>query len=139
VWNDGPGRGATGGGISAVFPRPPWQIAAGVPAGGRGVPDVAGDADPQSGYIVRVDGTTTVVGGTSAVAPLYAALLARINERNAKPAGFINAALYANPSAFHDIVSGDNGAFRAGPGWDACTGLDSPDGTKLASVLGTTP
>jgi len=136
VWNDGAGGGATGGGISAAFPRPTWQATAGVPPGGRGVPDVAGDADPQSGYIVRVDGTASVIGGTSAVAPLYAGLLARINQRAGKPAGFINALLYANPAAFHDIVTGDNGAFSAGPGWDACTGLGSPDGARIANALG---
>lgn len=135
VWNDGPGRGATGGGSSATFKRPQWQIAANVPTTGRGVPDVAGDADPQSGYIVRVDGAPSVIGGTSAVAPLYAALLARINGANKKPAGFINPLLYANPKAFRDIVTGNNGAFAAGPGWDACTGLGSPNGTKIAAVL----
>ncbi|GAC1305644.1 MAG: S53 family peptidase [Vulcanimicrobiaceae bacterium] len=136
AWNDGLGRGATGGGVSAAFARPAWQSAAGVPATGRGVPDVAGDADPQSGYVVRVDGATSVVGGTSAVAPLYAGLLARINQRRGVAAGFINPTLYANPAVFRDIVTGDNGAFQAGPGWDACTGLGSPDGTKLAAVLG---
>jgi len=137
VWNNGVGGGATGGGVSAAFAQPTWQAQAAVPPGGRGVPDVAGDADPQSGYIVRVDGATSVVGGTSAVAPLYAGLLARINQRAGKPAGFINALLYANPGAFHDIVTGNNGAFKAAPGWDACTGLGSPDGTRIAAALGT--
>lgn len=136
VWNDGAGAGATGGGISAVFPRPDWQVAAGVPATGRGVPDVAGDADPQTGYAVLVDGNAIVVGGTSAVAPLYAGLLARVNQQLGKPVGFINARLYANPGAFRDIVTGNNGAFSAGPGWDACTGLGSPDGAAIAKALG---
>ncbi|GAC1546691.1 MAG: S53 family peptidase [Vulcanimicrobiaceae bacterium] len=136
VWNDGLAGGATGGGVSSTFARPAWQSAAGVPAGGRGVPDVAGDADPQTGYIVRVDGVTSVIGGTSAVAPLYAALLARINQRAGTPAGFVNALLYANPAAFHDILIGNNGAFSAAPGWDACTGLGSPDGARIAVALG---
>ncbi|GAC1406245.1 MAG: S53 family peptidase [Candidatus Velthaea sp.] len=136
VWNDGAGGGATGGGISAAFARPAWQADSGVPQTGRGVPDVAGDADPQSGYIVRVDGTSSVVGGTSAVAPLYAGLIARINQGAGKPAGFVNALLYANPAAFRDIIEGNNGAFSAATGWDACTGLGSPDGTRIAVALG---
>src|SRR5262249_55163584 len=82
VWNDGPGGGATGGGISAEFPLPAYQQNAGVPPAvgsgkaGRGLPDVAGDADPATGYAVRVDGDDTVIGGTSAVAPLWAGLIA---------------------------------------------------------------
>jgi kumamolisin len=80
VWNEGTGNGATGGGISDTFSRPTWQEAAGVPAEGRGVPDVAGDADPESGYQVLVDGKTLVIGGTSAVAPLWAALVCRLAE-----------------------------------------------------------
>ncbi len=143
VWNDGSSGGATGGGISAVFPLPSWQQGAGVPvsvnpggAAGRGVPDVAGDADPQTGYSVRVDGSDIAVGGTSAVAPLWAALIARLNQTAKTPLGFVNASLYANPSALRDITSGNNGSYSAGPGWDACTGLGSPNGAALASVLG---
>jgi kumamolisin len=146
VWNDGASGGATGGGISAVFPLPTWQQNANVPpsvnAGaiaGRGVPDVAGDADPQTGYDILVDGSSGVVGGTSAVAPLWAALVALLNQKSGKPLGFINATLYANPTALNDITSGNNGAYSAGPGWDACTGLGSPNGTRLAAVFDTAP
>ena len=146
VWNDGTSGGATGGGVSAAFPLPTWQQNANVPpsvnAGanvGRGVPDVAGDADPQTGYDILVDGSSGVVGGTSAVAPLWAALVALLNQKSSKPLGFINATLYANPSALNDITSGNNGAYSAGPGWDACTGLGSPNGTRLAAVFDVTP
>jgi kumamolisin len=76
-------------------------------------------------------------GGTSAVAPLYAALIARINATAGKPAGFVNPKLYRAQSAFNDITQGNNGTYAAAPGWDACTGLGSPNGRKLAAALGT--
>jgi kumamolisin len=101
----------------------------------RGVPDVAGNADPQTGYEVRVDGTASVIGGTSAVAPLWAALIARVNQLSGKPAGFLNPQLYENPKTLRDITSGNNGDFAAAPGWDACTGLGSPNGTALRGVI----
>jgi kumamolisin len=143
VWNEqASGEGATGGGVSNVFPLPTWQANAKVPApsvkaGGRGVPDVAGDADPVTGYQIRVDGKNQVIGGTSAVAPLWAGLIALNNQQNGKSAGFIQPQIYAakGASAFNDIVSGNNGAFSAGPGWDACTGLGSPIGAKLIALL----
>jgi kumamolisin len=102
------------------------------------VPDVAGDADPVTGYQVRVDGQSLVIGGTSAVAPLWAGLIALNNQQNGKSAGFIQPQIYAAnaSSAFNDIVSGNNGAFSAGPGWDACTGLGSPIGVNLIALLG---
>jgi kumamolisin len=145
VWNEqASGEGATGGGVSNVFPLPSWQANAKVPApsssaGGRGVPDVAGDADPVTGYKVRVDGENMVIGGTSAVAPLWAGLIALSNQQNGTSAGFIQPQIYAAKaaSAFRDIVSGNNGAFSAGPGWDACTGLGSPIGAKLIPLLST--
>ena len=142
VWNEqANGEGATGGGVSNVFPLPSWQANANVPApssSGRGVPDVAGDADPVTGYQVRVDGQSLVIGGTSAVAPLWAGLIALSNQQNGTSAGFIQPQIYAAKavSAFNDIVSGNNGAFSAGPGWDACTGLGSPIGAKLIPLLG---
>ena len=142
VWNEGAQNGATGGGFSTQFPLPAWQKKAGVkpPAGGgRGVPDVAGDADPQTGYQVLVDGSSLVIGGTSAVAPLWSGLIALLNQKLGKPVGFLQPALYALPSSskpFHDITQGDNGSFTAGPGWDACTGLGSPSGQSLLSALG---
>jgi kumamolisin len=144
VWNEqANNEGATGGGVSNVFPLPTWQANANVPKpsgsnGGRGVPDVCGDADPTTGYKVRVDGQSLVIGGTSAVAPLWAGLIALNNKANGKSAGFIQPQIYSTKasSAFNDIVSGNNGAFTAGPGWDACTGLGSPIGSKLITLLG---
>jgi kumamolisin len=96
---------------------------------------VAGDADPSTGYSVRVDGETLVIGGTSAVAPLWAGLIALANAQNKVAAGFVNPALYADPKAFRDITSGNNGAFSAAPGWDACTGLGSPIGTAVIAAV----
>jgi kumamolisin len=99
------------------------------------VPDVAGDADPESGYNVRVDGNDTVIGGTSAVAPLWAGLIALINGNTGKRAGFINSTLYNNPTALNDIRQGNNGSFLASAGWDACTGLGIPIGTSLIKLM----
>jgi kumamolisin len=148
VWNElTNNEGATGGGVSNVFPLPSWQASAGVPkptnpAGGRGVPDVSGDADPATGYAIRVDGKNMIIGGTSAVAPLWAGLIAVANAQNGKSAGFIQPAIYSGKgkAAFNDITSGTNYTgspvgFKAGPGWDACTGLGSPIGTKLITVV----
>jgi kumamolisin len=145
VWNDGdPANGAGGGGVSTFFGLPSWQQglkttdAEGTssPLSMRGVPDVSADADPQTGYNVLVDGTTAVYGGTSAVAPLWAGLIARINALTGRSAGLINPALYGQPAALHDITQGNNGGFAASPGWDACTGLGSPDGAKVAAITG---
>jgi kumamolisin len=147
VWNST--GGASGGGVSSSFPPPSWQSGANVPVSvsgggtGRGVPDVAGDADPSTGFQVTVDGSSLVIGGTSAVAPLWAGLLALIGQRNGSRLGFLNQTLYTTPAgaaAFHDITSGSNAlsgapGYSAGPGWDACTGLGSPDGTALERLL----
>jgi kumamolisin len=143
VWDDGTQGGASGGGVSAAFPVPAWQqglsstSAKGVKTAltGRGVPDVAGDASPETGYDVLIAGSQTVVGGTSAVAPLWAALIARINAAKGSPVGFVNPKLYQTPTAFRDITQGNNGAFEASAGWDACTGLGSPNGQKVAAAL----
>jgi kumamolisin len=141
VWNDGSQGGATGGGFSNQFPLPAWQASAKIepPAGGgRGMPDVSGDADPETGYNVLVDGESLVIGGTSAVAPLWSGLIALLNQKLGKPLGFLQPALYALPKssdAFHDITSGSNGAFSAGPGWDAASGLGSPSGENLLQAL----
>ena len=103
---------------------------------GRGVPDISGDADPATGYQIHVDGRDAVFGGTSAVAPLWAALIALINEQLGKHVGFLNSTLYAKgASGLRDITSGNNGAYNAGPGWDACTGLGSPSGQALLTAL----
>jgi kumamolisin len=148
VWNES-ANSATGGGVSDKFDLPTWQQNIGVPpsanAGnriGRGVPDVAGDADPQSGYQIRVDGQDTIIGGTSAVAPLWSALVALLNQkRGGQSLGYLNPTLYQNyqalqqDNAFNDITQGNNGVYSAGPGWDACTGLGSPNGSNLATGL----
>jgi kumamolisin len=140
VWNEGPDS-ATGGGISAHFAVPDYQRSLKLPATakpGRGLPDVAGDADPATGYAVRVDGQDLVIGGTSAVAPLWAGLLALLNQKLPKPVGFLNPLLYgslAGRNVCRDITSGTNGAFAAGPGWDACTGWGSPRGSSLLAAL----
>lgn len=103
---------------------------------GRGVPDVAGNADPLTGYDMRVDGQDEVIGGTSAVAPLWAALVARLNQQLGHSLGAANAALYdLGANGFRDITSGNNGSYKAGKGWDACTGLGSPDGQVLLGRL----
>jgi kumamolisin len=151
VWNEGRNDGATGGGISDVFDLPKWQVHAKVPPSanpggriGRGVPDVAGDADPLTGYRVLVDGQKSVIGGTSAVAPLWSGLIALLNQKIGSAVGYLNPLLYSLPAAsraFHDITAGNNDitgkhkAYKAGPGWDACTGLGSPDGTMLMNAL----
>ncbi len=144
VWND-PNGGATGGGISDQFPVPDYQQNAGIPPSanssknvGRGVPDVAANADPATGYVVRVDGEDAVVGGTSAVAPLWAGLVALLNQSIGKPVGFLNPTLYGldpQSGVFRDITEGNNGAYSAGPGWDACSGLGVAFGTKLLEAL----
>jgi len=146
VWNELPNEGATGGGISDFFPLPAWQSGAHIPPSanpgrhvGRGIPDVAGNADPETGYVTRVDGQPDVIGGTSAVAPLWAGLIALINQSLGKPAGYLNPVLYqrTNPeSDFNDIISGNNGAYKAKKSWDPCTGLGSPKGSKIAIALG---
>jgi kumamolisin len=148
VWNDlATGEGATGGGVSESFRLPAYQTAPPVPPApngfsGRGVPDVAGNADPATGYSVSIDGTSSVYGGTSAVAPLWAALIARCNQAEGAPLGFLNPSLYRPPVALtcHDITSGTNEGYSAGQGWDACSGWGSPDGVRLLGALrGLTP
>ena len=142
VWND-TGDGATGGGFSAVFPTPTWQTTLhGGQGGKRGVPDVSGDASPLTGYAVRVDGQSEVIGGTSAVAPLWAGLTALLNNKLGKPLGFANPVLYGlapSSGAFVDITQGNNNGFNAGTGWDACTGLGRPDGAKLLAAIVSRP
>lgn len=148
VWNELSGNeGAGGGGVSDKFPLPSYQASAGVPgsasggAAGRGVPDVAGNADPVTGYLVVVDGKQEPIGGTSAVAPLWAGLVARLAQATGKKFGLLQPLLYAGVPAgaaapgFNDIVDGNNGAYKAGPGWDACTGLGSPNGATLLTRL----
>jgi len=140
VWNDSPGQTngeGTGGGYSTIFPVQSFQIGvppppANSPYGkGRMVPDVSADADPNTGYNVVVHGSTTVVGGTSAVAPLYAGLFAAFGKK----LGFVTPSLYQNQADFNDITTGGNGYYNAGPGPDPCTGIGSPIGNKLAVLF----
>lgn len=150
VWDDGPALGTSGGGVSAVHPLPAWQAAARVPTSpatgrpGRGVPDVAGIAGGSCGYTLRIGGRdVSGVGGTSAVAPLYAGLVARIGQALGRRVGHLNPLLYgslAAGGAVRDVVRGQNGmghvqGFRAGAGWDPCTGLGSLRGARLLEAL----
>jgi len=130
---------------ASVSPLAPAVAAVAVPGGG--VPDVAGDtdpagdADPATGYQVLVDGKAMVIGGTSAVAPLLAALVCRLTQGLGRRLGLLQPAIYADapagttPPGFRDITSGRNGAYTAGPGWDACTGLGVPNGQQLLDRL----
>lgn len=155
AWNDGHpfnfppygGGWAGGGGVSALFPLPAYQKKAGVPASiapskhhGRGVPDIAMSADD---YRVRVHGQDQISGGTSAVAPLMSALVVLLNQAKKKNVGFLNPLLYAKAKSgiVKDVTSGNNGiagsvkGYQAKVGWDACTGLGTPDGAKLLNAL----
>jgi kumamolisin len=146
--------GAGGGGVSGAFALPAYQNSSKVPKApkpkgfkGRGVPDVTGDGDPDTGYNILVDGQAVQEGGTSAVAPLWAALIAIINQKLKGRVGFINPQLYAlspGSGAFNDITVGGNRVtygshknvgYDAAPGWDAASGLGSPNGSKLAELL----
>jgi len=147
VWNELlHGEGAGGGGISSVFTKPPYQNGVSVPPSanpphriGRGVPDVAAVADPVTGVVVmHIDGEhLEAIGGTSAATPIWAALIARLNQGLNAPCGFLNTVLYTRFSSgvLRDITEGNNGAYQAGPGWDACTGLGSPQGQRLLQAL----
>jgi kumamolisin len=150
VWNDGPGSG-TGGGVSNETPVPSWQMGKVVPSinpghfAGRAIPDVAANADPATGYLTMSGGKLSIVGGTSASAPLWASLIARINAATGTRVGNFNALLYSKigpAGTLRDITTGDNdtdglldGEYPAGPGWDACTGWGTPDGGKLMAAL----
>lgn len=150
VWNeDLKGEGATGGGVSSVFTRPAYQNNANVPSSvnpphhiGRGVPDVAAVADPETGVVVmRIDGKhLESIGGTSAAAPLWAALIARLNQGLGARCGFLNPLLYTKLSTgiLNDVVDGNNGAYAAAAGWDPCTGFGSPDGQRMLAALSST-
>lgn len=147
VWNAlAEQKGATGGGVSDYFELPDWQKAAGVPKSAndgqvrRGVPDLAAHAAEAGGYRVFIDGQWRVLGGTSAAAPLLAALVARLNaaraRAGAKPLGYLNPILYgAARAALAPVTVGGNGAYSASEGYSACTGLGVPDGAALLKAL----
>ncbi len=155
VWNDGtpfdvnaPGGGgwASGGGISEIFAVPSYQANANLPVSidngkpGRGVPDIAMSA---TNYFTRVDTSEGASGGTSAVAPLMASLVARLNQATKTNVGFLNPFFYSNAAkgVVNDVTSGTNAientikGYQAGKGWDACTGLGTPDGTAILNTL----
>jgi kumamolisin len=143
VWNENffGQQFSSGGGVSHAFGLPSWQQAADVPgatggATGRGVPDVAAKADMLTGYPIRVRGFVFNMGGTSAAAPLWASLAARLNQEIGARIGFINPLIYANPSALRDTKAGSSGPlFSARADWDACTGLGTPKGGALTNIL----
>jgi len=153
AWLDTKFHMGTGGGFSKTFSLPGWQQSAleawagqqktQVPTG-RAVPDVAAKADLENGFTVIIGDLKVPVGGTSAAVPLWAALIALANEglstanSAARRLGLITAALYGD-RAFHgatrDITAGNNGKFKAGPGWDPCTGLGSPRATDFIRAV----
>jgi kumamolisin len=154
AWNDGTpfdanspdgGGWAGGGGVSTVFELPAYQKKAKIPKSlvsgktGRGIPDIAMSA---TNYFTRTHGFDGASGGTSAVAPLMAALVARLNQAKGKNVGFLNPFLYANAAVVAgDVVSGSNAivgaakGYKARKGWDACTGLGTPIGEKILARL----
>ncbi len=146
VWNDGSVSG-TGGGISDIYAVPDYQSGLALPAslndGGRrrGLPDVAASAARSPGYRIVLGGATRIMPGTSASTPLWAAIVAILNAANGKTSGQIHPLLYDNPHFFRPIVSGTNKSadgigYSAGPGWNACAGLGSPNGAALFPASG---
>lgn len=134
VWNNNPGNAdgsGTGGGYSTYWPHPQWQLDAPAAISGRMVPDVAGNADPNTGYQIIARGQSIVVGGTSAVAPLYSGLIASCGKK----LGWFTYNLYRHPECFNDITVGDNGVWAAMVGPDPCTGMGTPIGNKIAALL----
>jgi kumamolisin len=148
AWNEGNGW-AGGGGVSVRIERPAYQNKAGVPPSpeneygvkkGRGIPDVSGIAID---YRVRQHGKIRYAKGTSLVAPLWAGLIARLNQAKGKRVGFINPILYDHPEVCTDITRGHNDIrprrrprqYQAGPNWDAATGLGVPNGEAILKVL----
>ena len=136
VWNDAKDS-AGGGGFSSVYPVPSYQAGA-VHGHHELVPDVSGNADPQSGYPILIGGKTFVFGGTSAVAPLYAGLCALLNAATGHAIQHLGALCFANPTVCRDVSVGSNGAYRAKPGVDAASGVGSIDGTRLLTTLRST-
>jgi subtilase family serine protease len=170
AWNDSASDGfvaASGGGVSTLFSKPSWQTGMGVPADGqRDVPDLAlSSSADHDGYLIcsrsscvngfrKADQTLTIIGGTSAAAPTFAGIVALLVQQTNQPQGNVNPILYglaaSAPSAFHDIIMGNNMVpcaqgskdcpssgmigFNAGPGYDLATGLGSVDVGALAAV-----
>jgi len=151
VWNESGSSGlwSTGGGVSTVYAKPSWQSAPGVPPDGkRDVPDVALTAASHDGYLVQINGSFYVIGGTSAAAPSFAGLLALVAQKTAERLGNANPELYKLASmkplagtayVFHDVISGNNSVpglvgYSAGPEYDLTTGLGSVDAQSLVTA-----
>jgi kumamolisin len=147
-WNVDPGKGATGGGVSDYFPQPDWQHGVSVPKtargkSGRGLPDVAANADPQTGYQLQVDGRELVIGGTGAATALWAGLIALLNQGLGRNVGYLNPVLYEHigpAGVLRAMTKGDKSCggvkgYSASPGWNYCTGWGTPDGRKLLEAL----
>lgn len=136
VWGTIPNDGAAGGGFSTTFNKPSYQntIINKYNSTMRGVPDICGNADPTTGWIIYINDDFTTVGGTSAVAPMWAAYLANIGFNK-----FLNPILYEiyknNKLVVHDITKGNEGAYYAAVGWDPASGLGSPNGIVLTPLL----
>jgi kumamolisin len=143
-------HGASGGGVSVCFPRPRWQELARVPAApngrrGRGLPDVAGLADPRYGCEMWIAGRPFASAGTSCVAPLWAALIARYNQGLGRRCGYLNPQLYRlgeqqtsarqQKKGLRPVTRGNNGFYRAGKGWNPCAGYGTPRGEQLLAHL----
>lgn len=141
VWNDI--YGSSGGGFSSSFGRPSYQPFTFTKSTRRAVPDIAGAASPNTGYKIRSNGEILIVGGTSAVSPLWSGIIACANQAANKKMGYVNPKIYSilnlpsNQRPLRDITSGNNGAYSAKSGWDACTGLGTPNVTKLINYLKT--
>jgi subtilase family serine protease len=158
AWNIPPAAGgprAGGGGFSRLFARPVYQDGIAGLGASRGVPDVAADADPGTGMALAIsDGGKNDLligaGGTSAAAPLWAAVIALADQYAGRSLGFVNPALYQigrsryYHQAFHDVTAGTNtvelptgtiAGYRAAPGWDPVTGWGSPDAQVLVPLL----
>ncbi len=143
VWNEtfGGVPMSSSGGYSAFFGRPEWQrkpiARAKGKKNGRGVPDVSAKADLEGGYAILTGQRIIPMGGTSAAAPLWAGLVARLCQKMGKRVGFLNPFFYTRPFrlAVRAICKGDNGRYRAGPGWNPCTGVGTPKGTPLLELL----
>jgi subtilase family serine protease len=144
TYNGPDNGGATGGGFSDIFAKPDYQNA--ITGSGRGVPDIACNADPATGYQIIFQGQSTVVGGTSVSCPIFAAIIALANQAREQqglpPLSGLSKILYSNEAqpAYRDITVGNNSfngvtGYNAVPGWDACTGFGSFDAAKLITYL----
>jgi len=134
VWNNAPGNSdgdGTGGGFSSVFPIPAWQAPYFSGKTGRVVPDVAANADPATGYAIVRRNRVEIMGGTSAVAPLWAGFIAACGPKR----GFINPKIWANPAAFMQAIAGDNGLYSQPPVPGPCSGMGRPIGDQFAALL----